>query len=97
MKPYLWHSEHPEQDFWLGSCVSPPRATSDHTNKDAILYKPTEPDGLTDHHAVSLQLQAKLFPGPLDYATSTRLQQSLQVHKRPEVLPSRKGGAVPSY
>ena len=68
--------------------------TNNHTNKDAILYKPTEPDGLTDHHAVSLRLQAKLFPGPLDYATSTRLQQSLQVHKHSEVWPSRKGGAV---
>ena len=58
--------------------------TNNHTNKDAIQYKPTEPNGLTAHHAVSLQLQAKLFPGPLDYATSTGLQQSLQVHKHPE-------------
>ena len=58
MEPQLWHSEHSAQDH-----------TNNYTNKDEVLFKPTEPDGLTDSHAVSLRLQAKLFPGPLDYAT----------------------------
>ena len=73
------------------------RITPTITNKAVILSKPTEPDGLTDHHTVSLRLQAKLFPGPLDYATSTRPQQSLQVRKHPEVWPSCKGGPSPHF
>ena len=46
-----WHSGHPVQDH-----------TNNHTNKEVFLYKPTPPDGLTDHHAVSSQLQSKLSP-----------------------------------
>ena len=47
MKPYLWHLKHPVQD-----------RTDNCTNKEKFLYKPTSPDGLTDHHAVSAQLQS---------------------------------------
>ena len=47
MKPYLWHLKHPVQD-----------RPDNCTRKEKFRYKPTSPDGLTDHHAVAAQLQS---------------------------------------
>ena len=74
MKPQLWHSEHNAQDH-----------TNKYINKDEILSKPTEPDGLTDSHAVSLRLQANDYSNPCKYINILK--------PGPPVW----GGAVPSF